>query len=262
MKRLPQVERTLRESGYTAAAVSESPRSGPVSTVEELATKVAHDVNNPLTVVVANIDFLGDMISRMGVESGAYLETPEAGDWLRAHLTETEVCLNDVREAAERIRVVVQHLKQQQPETLHVEVEQGADGFPIEPKTDTKRNALCQARVLVVDDQEDVAKALGRMLRGYDVVVLVSAREALARILNGERFDAILCDLMMPEMTGSVLYEEVGRIAPDQAERMIFITGGATSMQAQAFLDTVAQPVLAKPFNPHELHVLVQKFLR
>lgn len=262
MTRLPQVDQKLRESGYPAPPEDTAARGGQVSSLEEMAANVAHDVNNPLTVVFANLEFLADMISRMGTESGLYLEAPEGREWLRSHLTEADVCLGDLREATERIRVVVQNLRQRQPRPLHERVEQRASGFPIEPRTDTKRNVLRQARVLVVDDQEDVAKALGRMLRGHDVVVLVSAREALARILEGERFDVILCDLMMPEMMGSVLYEEIKRLAPEQAARMIFITGGAATAEAANFLSNVTQPVIGKPFDPTELRVLVRTFLQ
>jgi len=107
-----------------------------------------------------------------------------------------------------------------------------------------------------------VANVIARCLRDYDVVVMVSAREALERVVNGERFDIILCDLMMPEMTGSVLYGEINRLAPDQAERMVFVTGGATTPQAQEFLATVGQPVLTKPFHPEELRALLQDFVK
>jgi len=246
--RLPHQDK-LRASGYPGEESEKTPRSGPVSTIEELVARHAHDVNNPLAVVVANIEVLAEMISGMGVESGTYLETPEAKRWLASHLGETEVCLHDVREAAERIRAVVRQMKEQvapkarllgvvRTPAESVRAPKAEQAFEPEPTTGVIR---C-ARVLVVDDEVMVANALARCLRDYDVVVMVSAREALERVVNGERFDIILCDLMMPEMTGSVLYDEINRLAPDQAERMVFVTGGATTPQAQEFLATVGQP--------------------
>jgi signal transduction histidine kinase len=106
-----------------------------------------------------------------------------------------------------------------------------------------------RVRVLVVDDEVSIGRALQRSLDPHhDVVVLTSGKEALARIASGERFDAILSDLMMPEVTGMEIYEELCRTAPDQAKRMIFITGGAFTERAREFLDRIPNPRIEKPF--------------
>jgi signal transduction histidine kinase len=107
-----------------------------------------------------------------------------------------------------------------------------------------------RARVLVVDDEVAIGRVLERTLgRYHDVVTLTSGKEALARIASGERFDAIISDLMMPEVTGMEIYERLSRIAVDQAKRMIFITGGAFTEQTRAFLDSVPNPRIEKPFE-------------
>jgi CheY-like chemotaxis protein len=107
-----------------------------------------------------------------------------------------------------------------------------------------------RARVLVVDDEVAIGRALQRTLgRHHDVVILTSGKEALARIASGERFDAIIADLMMPEVTGMELHHELSRIAPDQAKSMIFLTGGAFSETAREFLNRVRNPRLEKPFD-------------
>src|SRR5258708_4534491 len=80
--------------------------------------------------------------------------------------------------------------------------------------------ALPRARILVVDDEIILGNALRRSLREYDVVALANAKDALARISVGERFDFILCDIMMPELTGVDFYERVLRLEPDQADRI------------------------------------------
>ena len=110
--------------------------------------------------------------------------------------------------------------------------------------------AVRRGRVLVVDDEPIVARVLGRLLEpDHEVVALTSAREALARIADGDRFDAILCDLMMPELSGMELHEALGRLAPDQAARMVFVSGGAFSPSAASFLDRVPNQRLVKPFD-------------
>ena len=107
-----------------------------------------------------------------------------------------------------------------------------------------------RARVLVVDDEAAIGRALARSLgRYHDVVTVTSGKEALARIASGERFDTILSDLMMPEVTGMEIYEELSQAAPDQAKRIIFMTGGTFTDRAREFLDNVPNARLEKPFE-------------
>ena len=90
------------------------------------------------------------------------------------------------------------------------------------PAAPTKR-----ARVLVVDDEVAIGRALERSLRRHhDVVAVSSGSVALSRIASGEHFDVILCDLMMPEMSGMALYARLVVAAPEHAARMIFVSGG------------------------------------
>jgi signal transduction histidine kinase len=105
------------------------------------------------------------------------------------------------------------------------------------------------ARVCVVDDEAAIGRALERGLEmHHEVLVLTSGKEVVACIASGERFDVILSDLMMPDMTGMDLYEELSRIAPDQAQRMVFFTGGAFTDRAREFLKGVPNPCIEKPF--------------
>jgi PAS domain S-box-containing protein len=117
-----------------------------------------------------------------------------------------------------------------------------------------------RGRVLVVDDEPTVAAAVGRALAGaHDVVLRGSAEEALEAIERGERFDAILCDLMMPGMTGMDLHEALVRVAPEQARRFVVLTGGAFTERAREFLDRVALPRCEKPFDTSALRELVRE---
>ena len=115
-----------------------------------------------------------------------------------------------------------------------------------------------RGRVLVVDDEPMIATAIRRTLSlEHDVVLSSAAATALQRINDGERFDVILCDLMMPQMTGMELYDELVRTAPAQADRVVFLSGGAFTAAARAFLDDVPNPHLEKPFDTRQLLALV-----
>lgn len=107
-----------------------------------------------------------------------------------------------------------------------------------------------RARVLVVDDEISLVKSTVRMLATqHDASGTSDPHELLARLRAGESFDAIICDLMMPQLTGGELYREVKRIAPSIAQRIVIATGGAFTHDAAAFLDEVNNPVLEKPFQ-------------
>ena len=89
-----------------------------------------------------------------------------------------------------------------------------------------------------------------------------TAGDARERILSGEQYDVILCDLMMPQMTGMDLHGELLRLAPEQASRMVFLTGGAFTPDARAFLDGVPNQRIEKPFDTQHLRAIVNDRVR
>jgi len=84
-----------------------------------------------------------------------------------------------------------------------------------------------------------------------------AAGAALGRIEAGERYDVILCDLMMPQMTGMELHEALRLRDPALAARVVFITGGAFTERASAFLRDVPNACIEKPFDPDRLREVV-----
>jgi PAS domain S-box-containing protein len=103
--------------------------------------------------------------------------------------------------------------------------------------------------LLVIDDEVAIATTLKDILLDYHVTIAVSAREALELFLSGRHFDAILCDLMMPEVTGPELYCAACRDRPELASRFIFMTGGAFTDYGREFLEHTPCPILSKPFT-------------
>jgi CheY-like chemotaxis protein len=93
-------------------------------------------------------------------------------------------------------------------------------------------------RLLVVDDEPLIREILQEGLVGLgEVLAAGSGRQALELIAAQPDFDLILCDLMMPDVTGVELAQHLERSAPELARRMIFLTGGAFSEEARAFLE-------------------------
>jgi signal transduction histidine kinase len=118
--------------------------------------------------------------------------------------------------------------------------------------------AARRARVLVVDDEPLVAAALRRMLPAHDVVTAASGHEALDRVAGGEAYDVVICDVLMPEMTGPELREELARRGFDVARRMVFVTGAAAP-GTDPCVTLAPSPVLAKPFDAAALQAVVAR---
>ncbi len=120
-----------------------------------------------------------------------------------------------------------------------------------------------RGRILVVDDEPAIGKAVQRILAAeHEVVTIGSPADALKRIGDGEQFDVILCDLMMPQMTGMELHDHLSRVAGEQANRMIFLTGGAFTIRARTFLDKVPNQRIEKPFDALHLRALINDRIR
>jgi signal transduction histidine kinase len=120
-----------------------------------------------------------------------------------------------------------------------------------------------RGKVLVIDDEPMVARSLGRVLEPeHEVTIVLSAGDAQRRVTAGERYDVILCDLMMPQMTGMDLYTEFLRTHPEQASQMVFLTGGAFTSGARAFLDRVQNQTIEKPFDTQHLRSIINDRVR
>jgi two-component system, NtrC family, sensor kinase len=115
-------------------------------------------------------------------------------------------------------------------------------------------------KVLLIDDEPAVGTAVRRLLRDFhEVEALQDAREALKRIASGTRYDAIVCDVMMPEMTGVQFFQELERSAPELARRTGLMSGGVFSPQAIEFIESRAVELLHKPFERESLKKFVER---
>ncbi|HEX8793452.1 MAG TPA: response regulator [Polyangiaceae bacterium] len=120
---------------------------------------------------------------------------------------------------------------------------------------------MSRRRVLIVDDEPLVAQALSRLLsRRHHVDTAGGGKEALSLLSSGARYDVILCDISMPDITGLDLYEEVATRSPEQAGRIVFLTGGITSAAQRARLDALSAPVLEKPVEIAQILDIIDDF--
>jgi signal transduction histidine kinase len=116
-------------------------------------------------------------------------------------------------------------------------------------------------RILIVEDELHLARSLARLLSGHALTVAQTGREAVQ--LCAERdFDLILCDLLMPEVTGMDVHREIRRMRPGAERRIVFMTGGAFTARAKGFLASVPNRILQKPFAPDELLGIVAEWPR
>lgn len=112
------------------------------------------------------------------------------------------------------------------------------------------------ARILVIDDDVMLCRAVKRMLMPHEVTTVQTGDDALARTAE-QPFDVILCDIMMPEMSGPEVYQ---RLAADQQERVLFMTGG-TLERINPLLEGIPMRLIEKPFTRAELLDHVATFL-
>ena len=117
-----------------------------------------------------------------------------------------------------------------------------------------------RGRILIVDDEPAVALSLSHELgRRHEVQIARSSQEASAALASGVHFDAVLCDLVMPDESGMALYDRVAKTRPEIADRFIFMTGGAFLPDAASFLSRAGRPYLEKPFDLAALRRIVDR---
>ncbi len=113
-------------------------------------------------------------------------------------------------------------------------------------------------RLLVVDDEPHLLSMLERGLRRqFRVEVVLSGRAAIRSILDGEAFDLILCDVMMPDISGFEVLAEIERKRPELLPRVLFATGGTLDPGARGRLESRGIPILRKPFDMPRLRRLL-----
>jgi signal transduction histidine kinase/CheY-like chemotaxis protein len=118
-----------------------------------------------------------------------------------------------------------------------------------------------RGRVLIIDDDPRVLTVLLRMLDAHDVQAAQGARAAFDLLAAAPMVDAVLCDLLMPEVSGIDFYRELGLRHPSLLDRVIFLSGGANTDVAREFLHSVDNQCLKKPPQRSELLAAIDRLL-
>jgi PAS domain S-box-containing protein len=138
----------------------------------------------------------------------------------------------------------------------------GDEADPAETPREPDAAPAPRLKVLVIDDEVLVGRAIKRVLsRKREVTAVDDPHQALRLLESGERFDLVLCDVMMPGLSGAELYERLKARSPSTADRIVFLTGGAFTGAARQFLDSVPNRRLEKPFDAKTLEALVDAVL-
>jgi len=120
-----------------------------------------------------------------------------------------------------------------------------------------------RGRVLIIDDDPMVGTLLQRILeKQHDVTCLTDGKQALDLLLSGQRFDVILCDLMMPGTNGMDIYAALSSALPEQIQRLVFVTGGAVTARTRKFIENIPNQLVEKPFSPGQIRALVSEMLQ
>jgi signal transduction histidine kinase/ActR/RegA family two-component response regulator len=143
--------------------------------------------------------------------------------------------------------------------TFTVRLQQAHDE-PIAATARTSQEPVPKARVLVIDDDVFVASSVARVLDNCEVTVTTSGRDGL-RYLDGDTdFDVVLCDVMMPEMSGVEVYEHLRATNSNMLSRLVFMTGGTFSEREREFIARASNEILEKPFDSDALKDIVRHF--
>ena len=120
-----------------------------------------------------------------------------------------------------------------------------------------------QARILVVDDELSLARAVAMLLERHGEVIVESCGEnAQERLARGESFDVILCDVVMPVMSGFELFRWMEEQRPELAQRVVFMSGGRLGDEERDHSERNPDRWLSKPFDADRLESSVLRVLR
>ncbi len=119
------------------------------------------------------------------------------------------------------------------------------------PSTDSRT-------ILVVDDEAEVRETLAEILtRARHRVTMVSSGSEALEQLAGHRFDVIFADMRMPHIDGRALYGEIEKRWPDQASRVVFVTGDMLTTTLREFIAASGRRLIEKPFLPSDVRRVV-----
>ena len=117
------------------------------------------------------------------------------------------------------------------------------------------------SKILIVDDEPLVRRTIHRVLAEHEIIEVPNGGDALEALSVHDDIELILCDILMPDITGMELYEQAGLLRPELQKLFVFVTGGTLTAEIEAFIASVDNPVLRKPFGVAQLRDVVARFI-
>jgi PAS domain S-box-containing protein len=245
-----------------AKDLGEIRRHDRLVTLGQVAVGVAHEINNPLEVIVNNLNLIEKHVARTSsdedfvVESERFESTHGAIDRIQ-HIVNK---LNDLAQGTEYAT------REYLPGTQMTDLGGGAPaaGGPAAARGDARDPELAGTRILVVDDDLGVCQSLRDLLtqEGCDVLVATGGREGLAK-LDTEAVDLVLSDVVMPDLDGYELFQEVRSRHPGLPVVLMtafhFDKDHVIKRSKLAGLDDV---VYKKPIDPQKLRAIIKRHAR
>lgn len=271
--------RLFQETQRTYAKLSETQakllQAGKLAAVGQLAAGVAHEVNNPLAVIVGQAQLLRlttrEASVRLVVSDTGPGITPEnlsrvfepffttkpvgQGTGMGLSICYSIVAAHGGKLWAESELGKGAALVVELPAATRPAIDEATPATPAVP-------APRRGHILVIDDEEDVADTLRDLLEslGQRVTVAIGGAcgwEQLA--IPGAQYDMVTLDLKMPDFPGPKLWERLMAVGSPLAERVVFVTGDTVSSETHQFLEHAGRPVLQKPFDLEGLVALVRR---
>jgi PAS domain S-box-containing protein len=182
-------------------------RHDQLVTLAEVAIGLAHEINNPLEVLVNNLNLLASYIERVSTDEDFVVESER--------LDSTQTAVDRIQQIVTTLTDLAQGTEYATREYLH-----GTQMLDLRPLDARQASAVLRAthrdpelagmRILVVDDDLGVCQSLRDLLtqEGCDVLVATGGREALEKLAK-ERVDLVLSDVVMPDLDGHELFNRV-----------------------------------------------------
>lgn len=117
-------------------------------------------------------------------------------------------------------------------------------------------------KVLLVDDEPHLLKALQRMISQHHEVAIALGGQTAIDILATKEFDLVISDVMMPEVDGIDLYHHIRKTHAGAEKRVVFVTGGVFTTRVQDFLASIPNRRIQKPFTPDDIFALIEEATR
>ena len=232
-------------------------RHDQLATLGEVAIGIAHEINNPLEVIVNNLNLLETHVAKVTSDEDVVVEAER---------------LESIHGALDRIQQIVSQLGEMARGTVYETREYlaGAQMTDLScrrretPTVAARDPALEGIRILVVDDDLGVCHSLRDLLtqEGCRVTVATGGREGLAR-LETDAVDLVLSDVVMPDLDGYELFQQARQRDPDLP--VVLMTAfhfDKDHIIKRSRLAGITDVVYKKPIDPPRLREIIKRHAR